>query len=138
MPLVLVPIPSSELEGWSPHWLPYIAQIAERTKQSQDQLIGQILSCEVHLHLAWEPETKTAQALAGSRIILRGNDRIGELIWMTGIGRKRWLHLLDDLERHHRDELGCVAISAVCRPGWFKDLKAKGYRVTHLSMERAF
>jgi hypothetical protein len=93
---------------------------------------------EVQLHLAWDPDEKRAHALAGTRIILAGDTRRGELIWTTGLNRARWLPLLADLETYHRDRLGCAGMTAVCRPGWRRDLRARGYRVTHLVMDKEF
>src|SRR5262249_52473075 len=137
-PLVLVPVPSEELARTAPLWLPFVARIAGRTRNSVPELVSQIRSGEVHIHLAWDPAARRAHALAGTRILLRGGERVGELVWATGSGRRHWLPLLDDLERYHADELGCVGMNAVARKGWSRDLARRGYRVTHLVLEKDF
>ena len=138
MTLILASLPSSAVEETAPIWLPFVEQIAKRNGEHLDRLIHQIMSDEVQLHLAWDPGARVAHALAGTRIILCGDKRRGELIWTTGLARGRWLPLLADLETYHRDQLGCAGMTAVCRPGWRRDLRAQGYRVTHLIMEKDF
>ena len=138
MMLVLVPIPSDAVEGTAGIWRPFVEQIAARTRQHLDHLVGQIRSGEVQIHLVWEPQTQSAHALAGTRIVLRGNDRIGEIVWTTGIGRRRWLPLIADLETYHREHLGCAGMTAIARPGWSRELKARGYRLTHVMMDKEF
>jgi len=34
----------------------------------------------VHIHTAWDPATRRAHALAGNRILLRGDERVGECV----------------------------------------------------------
>jgi len=136
--LILASLPSSAIAETAPIWLPFLARIAKRQGVPPHQLVAQVMSDEVQLHLAWDPAAREAHALAGTRIILCGDKRRGELIWTTGLARARWLPLLADLETYHRDHLGCAGMSAVCRPGWRRDLRARGYRVTHLVMEKDF
>ena len=136
--LVLVPVPTCALQATAAIWLPFVERIAQRTRQNLENLVGQILSNEVQVHLAWEPETQTAHALAGTRIVVRGDARLGEIVWTTGMGRRRWLPLLADLEAYHREHLGCAGMIAVARPGWSKELRARGYRLTHVMMEKDF
>lgn len=138
MSLVLVPIPFDQVQGTANVWLPFVEKIARRTRCSVDELSGMILSGDVHIHLAWEPTAKRAHALAGSQLYWRGGQKVGELIWCTGDGRKHWLPLLDDLEKHHREILGCVGMNAKARFGWMRDLKDRGYRATHVLMEKDF
>ena len=136
--LILVSLPSSAIAETAPIWLPFVEQIARRQGASLQQLVDQVMTDEVQLHLAWDPDARVAHALAGTRIILCGAKRRGELIWTTGLGRARWLPLLADLETYHRDRFGCAGMTAVCRPGWRRDLRTQGYRVTHLVMEKDF
>ena len=138
MPLVLVPIPSCELERTAPVWLPFVQRIAQRTRNSLAELVAQIRCGEVHIHLAWDPAAGKAHALAGTRILLRDGERVGELVWTTGSGRRHWLPLIDDLERYHREHLGCVGMHAVARKGWTRELVRRGYRITHLVFEKDF
>ena len=103
MALVLVPVPTCALHATAAVWQPFVERIARHTRQHRDHLVGQVFSNEVQVHLAWEPETQTAHALAGTRIAVRGDERLGEIVWTTGMGRRRWLPLIADLETYHRD-----------------------------------
>src|SRR5262245_66545367 len=107
MTLVLVPIPSESVKGTANLWLPFVQRIAERTRQHVNDLVAQIVANEVQLHLVWDPETQTAHALAGTRIIRRGHDRIGEILWTPGIGCSRWLPLLAGLDTLYRYNVVC-------------------------------
>lgn len=136
MTVVLAPIASEHLEATEPHWLPFIHAIASRIGCHVEQLVDDVLSNRVHLILAWEPDRKVALALCGTTIIERGDRRIGEIVWATGSGREHWFPLIDDLERYHRDHLGCSGMKAVARLGWKKELAKRGYSATHIVMEK--
>jgi|SRR5215211_3838175 len=131
MTIVLVPLEYDDLEALEPVWAPFIARIAKKSRNTVEELVSQVKSGEVRLHLAWDAIKKEAQALAGTRIYLRGGDKVGELVWCSGSGRHHWLPLLDELERFHIDHLGCVGMQAVARMGWVNELKQRGYRMTH-------
>lgn len=136
MSAVIVPIPTSDLEGTAVHWLPFVQSIADRAGCHLDQLVTDIVSDRVHLILAWEPNEQKALALCGVRIIERGNDRIGEIVWATGSGREHWFPLIDEIERYHKEHLNCSGMKAVARLGWKKELQRRGYRATHIVMEK--
>jgi hypothetical protein len=135
--LVHVPLAYHELAGSAPVWLPFLERIAQRSRNSVPELIAQLAQGDIALHIAWDPEAKRAEALAAARIFLRGGKPVAELCWCTGSGRHRWLPLLADIETYHRDHLGCVGMNAVARLGWREDLKARGYRATHIVMEKS-
>jgi hypothetical protein len=134
--LVPVPLTQQQLRAWAPHWLQFLPAIARRSKETPLALIDQIMRKQVRLVLVWDDETKKASALVGVRLHMRGDDLIGELIWLAGHGRKDWQHLLPDLEQLLR-AAGCVECRPLCRPGWSKILKAAGYRLTHVQMEKS-
>jgi hypothetical protein len=136
MNLVHVPIPYAALEQTAHVWTPFIEKVIQRTGESMEQLLDVIRSGEIALHLVWEPEAQKAHALAGVRIVLRGADKVGELMWLVGENRKQWLHLFADFEKFHKEHLGCVAFRARPRRGWVNDLKPLGYRVTAFLVEK--
>ena len=138
MPLVLVPIPRDHLAVTASVWLPLVGRIAKRSRNRLAELVHQIASGEVMIHLAWDDGAREARALAGTRLFLRGGRPVAELVWCTGGGRKDWLPLLVDLENYHREAFGCTAMNAVARFGWMKELKARGYRPTHVILEKEF
>lgn len=134
--MILVPIPQDHLRGTAHEWLPFVEKIAQRTRCPVDQLVTEALTGLVHLVLIWDAQEKKAYALIGLRVMMRGEDRIAEWIWMSGRGRERWQSLLPDLERYVKEHMGCVAIRAIARKGWSKVLT--GYRLTHVVLEREF
>lgn len=136
--LVHVPIPIDALEQTAGVWAPFLESIAQRTRQSIEQILVQIQDGSVHLHVAWEPDEQKAYALAGTRILLEGDDKVGQIIWLTGMERGKWLALFPEFEKYHREHLGCVGMSAIARRGWVKELKAGGYRVSHVLAEKRF
>lgn len=134
----LVSIPTADVGKAGPLIDLFLPSIARRGRVPVDQLRAELLTGETQAHIVWNPESQQAVALIGTRIILRGERRLGELSWCTGQGRHDWFDLITQLETYMRDCLGCEGIKAVCRPGWSKQLKAKGYRLTHLIMEKDF
>jgi len=137
--LVLVPIPYSHVDKTRNVWLPFVDKIAQRSGVDAADVIVPIEHGDVHIHLAWEPVQKRAHAACGTRVRLRAGHRIAELEWATGSERKHWLPLLEQLEKYHRETLQCVGIRApFARIGWARDLKERGYRVTHCILEKDF
>src|SRR5262245_38692217 len=132
----LVPIPTTEqhIEATAQHWAPFLPAIAKRSGERIEDLVSQLLSHEVQPVLIWDGEK--ARALLGVRFRTIGTDRIGELVWLTGIGREAWQHLLPELEKYLKD-VGCARCVPICRPGWSRLLKKQGYRMSHVVMEKS-
>jgi hypothetical protein len=130
-----VPIPTTDeyLNATVQHWMPFVPAISRRSKEPVISLLGQIARHEVQLALVWDGEK--ARALVGIRFCRRGEDLIGEIIWLTGSGMREWRNLLPQLEQYLKD-MGCVEIRPVCRLGWSRFLKANGYKATHMTMEK--
>ena len=135
MSLELVPVRSDQLEASRHLWFPFVAAIAKRQRCYMEQRLADIYSGNVALILVWDNEAKQARAIIGYSILQRGADRALKLIWATGDDRPEWLGLYAQLERWAIDA-GCKSISAVARPGWSKDLKEWGYKLTHVEYEK--
>lgn len=138
MNLALVPIPLDCLEGSAGYWRPYILAIAERSRNDPEAMTAMLFKGEAQAFLIWEPELKKTFAFMGVRYAARGQERIGELIWLMGENRAAWVHLFGDLETYLHEHQGCVAIKAIARTGWAKHLKFSGYRETHRVFEKEF
>ena len=134
--VVHVPVPRESVAETAAVWLPFVQRIAARTRCGVAQHCAEIESGQVQLHLAWAPDELRALALAATNMEVRGSDKIAVLVWCTGSMRELWLPLLDDIERYVRQHLGCAGIKAYARPGWSKILKQRGYRLTHVVMEK--
>jgi hypothetical protein len=133
----LIAIPFTQLEEYVSHWLPFLPMIARRSKEPIRALIDRIMSKEMRIVLVWDDDSNRATALVGVRMHMRGDDMIGEWLWMAGYGRKQWEHLLPELEKLLR-QAGCVECRPLCRPGWARAVLAKhGYKVTHIQMEKS-
>ena len=130
-----VPIPGryEDLNNSFDIWSPFLKDISRRSKEPVLDLLAQIARLEVAIALVWDG--KAARALVGVRFRQRGNDLIGEIVWLTGKGMREWRHLLTEMESYLKQR-GCVEIKPICRPGWSRFLKQRGYRTTHLTMEK--
>jgi hypothetical protein len=115
-------------------WMPFLAAIAKRSGDDIADLIQRVMAGEVQLAFVWDEEAQRARALLGIRFVKCGSGIIGEVIWLTGNGRRHWQHLIVDLERYFVD-CGCSASRLICRPGWSRVVD-KGYRITHYMMEK--
>lgn len=138
MRLKLVPIPQTQqhLEGTAHQWIGLLFKISERSGETLEQLVGRVTSGEVQLHLAWDADTDTAMALAGTRILVRGDGKVAEIIWLTGSGREHWFPLIGEFETYMRDQQNCSGMRAIGRPGWEKSMLESGYRKTHIVFEK--
>lgn len=136
MTLALVPIPPDCLEGSRGYWQPYILSISERSKTDPVEKERMLFAGEAQAFIVWDDEHKKPQAFIGVRYAARGQERIGELVWLMGENRAAWVHLFAGLETYLREQQGCVAVKAIARPGWSRHLKSSGYRLTHLVMEK--
>jgi len=128
-----MPLQFEDLTRLFPLWWPFLDNMSKRSKEPIEQLEAAIKQREVQVALVWDGSK--AHALVGLRFVQRGTDTIGEIVWLTGKGMKQWQYLLPEMEQYLRDR-GCVEIRPICRPGWARLLKPKGYRITHYVMER--
>jgi hypothetical protein len=58
-----------------------------------------------------------------------------ELLACVGDDRVGWEHLLDAIE-HWAKARGCALVQPIARPGWERVLKERGYRKTHVMLEK--
>lgn len=135
MHFVPIPLDYHHIKASEQHWLPWVVKISRDMGESLGDLFRLILSFEVQLALVWDDAKQKAHALVGIRVCRRGDELIGEIIWLTGEDMKAWRHLLPQLEQYLRD-IGCSVIRPINRPGWTPFLKDNGYRVTHHTTEK--
>ena len=131
-----VPIPTdvNELYRLRSIWGPFIPGITRRSGESEQELFDQIINGRVQIGLVWDG--KQAHALIGILYRKSGHELVGEVHWVTGFGVKDWQHLLPELERYLKQQVGCTVIKPICRPGWKPLLKKAGYKQTHVMMEK--
>ena len=133
----LIPIPLEHLSVSAPYWLPFVEGIAKRQRCHLDQRLADITTGQVQLILIWDDNDQIAKALIGLQEMQRGDDKVARLVWVTGKDRHQWIGLLPDLEQWCREK-GAKGMEAMARPGWFKELKRHGYRLTHVKLEKDF
>ena len=140
-----VPIPTSKPEQdyketalykTSQFWLPFLPRIAKRGNEPVDQMMDAIVSGRIGIALVWDDATNEPRALVGIQLRRSGVNLIGEIVWLVGWGSKDWQGLLGELEEYLRDHLRCTIIKPICRPGWSRLLKSRGYSTTHFVMEK--
>ena len=135
MRLVPIPVSFEALKASYPLWGPFLPSIAKRSKMSVRALADQAARGEVRLTLVWDDDKDRPAALIGARFHMRERDLIAEIIWAAGLDAKAWIHLLPEYEALLR-QAGAAECRPICRPGWMKMLKAHGYKLTHLQMEK--
>jgi len=126
-------IPLDQHEAWAHLWIPFLPRIAQRSHESVADLLGQIVRREVRLVLVMDGEM--ARALVGVRVHQMGGASYGDMIWLAGFDREQWQELLPQFEQMLRDA-GCAMCRTICRPGWSRFLKPRGYRLRHVIMEK--
>jgi hypothetical protein len=131
-----VPIPThiDALRKTREHWLPFLPVIAESQGEPLEGLLDQIFSGFTHIGVVWDGEK--AHALAGWH--LRRGGKVAEIIWIEGVQRENWQHLLPELEKYLTEHLKVDVIRPIARPGWTRLLKRAGYKLTHCVMEKNY
>jgi hypothetical protein len=118
-------------------WTRFLPAIAKRAKVPVAELLDEILSGDIQVHIIVN-DGDEAQAIAGTRLKLRGTALVGEVVFLTGSDLHLWAGLLGDLERYLVQHVGCKTIKPIARLGYAKFLKAAGYRPTHTIWEKDF
>lgn len=132
-----LPVPTVNVLETRVLWERFLRQVAKRSQMTFDELVSEAVTGRVQLHLAWDNENSKAVALAGTQIEKNAvGEYICHLVWCTGEGMNSWVNLVDDLALWAKSHIGCTGIKATARPGWAKFLQPKGYRMTHVVMER--
>jgi hypothetical protein len=136
MKLVPIPMTDEALARTAGHWSQFLPAIAKRSKETVLALLAKVERKDVQPILIWDEDNLRAVALLGIAYHKRGDDLIAEWVWMTGKDREQWQDLLPELERYLKEHIGCAVIRPVCRPGWMPFLKQRGYKQTHVMMEK--
>lgn len=75
-------------------------------------------------------------ALAVTEIVVYPRITVCRLLACTGDDARRWIDLLAPLEAWAKAQ-GCAVMEPICRPGWERHLKPKGYQKTHVVLEKS-
>jgi hypothetical protein len=82
-----------------------------------------------------EREAHPVQVILITRVLNYPRLRACELLACVGDDRESWEDLLDEIERWARDR-GCALMQPIARPGWERVLAKRGYRKTHVMLEK--
>lgn len=132
----LLPLTPQEAADLLPLWEPYVVSIADRCGLQASGFIRDIVRGEDVLHLIYDDARNDIRAVV---ITTFRNDQHGRkhchAPYCTGSGVGEWFDLLDDLEDWARLN-GAASLKTTARPGWSRLMKPKGYRVTHVTLEK--
>lgn len=85
---------------------------------------------------AADGERVRIEALAITEIVAYPRTTVCKLLACTGDDAWRWVDLLAQIEAWAKAQ-GCAVMEPICRPGWERHLKPKGYRKTHVVLEKS-
>lgn len=133
----LLPLLNEEsIEGTKAHWLPLLERVSKGcTGEDLNMLVQLVYDRLVNIVMAWDEENSRARALVGVRYVMRGKDKIAEIIWSSDRFREEFDHLIPELEQFLRD-MGCKVCRPIPRMALTKMLARHGYRMTHAMMEK--
>lgn len=134
--IVHIPIPTEYVRHTAHVWLPFVERIVRRSKNSIPEMVFQIERGDLLVHLAWDPDAKRAHALGLTHIFLQGGKRVGVLAFHWGRDRRKWEHLLPEIEQYHKNYLGCSKFHIHAPLYWERPLEQCGYKTTHHIMEK--
>lgn len=131
----LVPIPAAQLARFWHYVRPMLRSAAHRS--SGKYLVEDILrDIRRHENQVWGCAVDGLVVATGlTQIVNFPRKRICRIIAVEGRDHAAWLDLIDVLAVWAKAE-GCAALEPVCRPGWEKPLRTKGFRKTHILLER--
>lgn len=118
-------------EFW-PHVRSFIKSACDRTGLTPFYSIeDDVLSGDELLWLAWNGEK--VEAAATTRLVATGAKPVCELTACGGDDMRRWLPLLEKIEKFAKDE-GCSCVRIYGRKGWLRVLQS--YQLKHVILER--
>lgn len=134
-PHQLYGIPPGQVEAVWPKVEPWLVGSAESTrgKYTADDIKDGLLSGHAQL---WLYESPTAIGVLVTVIAVYPQNRCCVIKIGTGENAEEWwdiaLSRLEEFGRH----AGCSDMEILCRPGWMKRFKSRGYDYTHAIMEK--
>jgi hypothetical protein len=128
----LVPVLYHDLERTRNVWGPYILSVAERQRCFLEQRLAEVYSGEIGLLLIVKTEEKKIRGLVGYKLVQEGTNKVGKIVIVTGEGAREWKEALHGQLKRFFEGAGCTGIEADVRPGWARDMKTWGYKLTHM------
>ena len=140
MPLPIADVPPEHVVAIWPHARDLLAKPLKREGSGRFELpdiLDLLLANKVRLWVAWNPDTKSADAAIVTEMI--DYPRLRELrIWLVG-GRpgtfRQWVYATRDTLEAYATAHGCAFITGGMRKGWLK-IGGPGWRETGISFEK--
>ena len=80
-------------------------------------------------------DSDTVLATVVTELRSNPNYKVCDARIVTGTQMEKWHHHVSDLEKWAKGE-GCKKMELYARPGWEKIMKPKGYKKTHVQIEK--
>lgn len=104
-------------------------------KYTGNDVVKKIASGHMQLWAAYDEDADVVSGVAITEIAVYPQRRICRFLCATGENMSEWVDFIDDIEKWG-ESMGCDGFQAECRPGWERVLKDKGYRKSHVILNK--
>lgn len=131
----LVPVHHEHIDDWWPVVLPFLrTYVGDSPRRYEPEYFRDILK-KGKLQLWLVMRAHLVKAACMTEIIKFPLSQEMNIIMMTGEDVHLWLDLIDTLE-HYARSFECGRMTGNARLGWYKKLKSKGYKRSHMQIEK--
>lgn len=106
--------------------------VSRAGEMSSQDVLKALVDRKMQLWVAADDEVRCASL---TELADLPQKRVCDIPYCAGVGREDWQHFILVIEAWAKEQ-GCETVRAMPRPGWEKDLKALGYRKTHVIVEK--
>lgn len=98
--------------------------------------IRQILkNARMQLWVVWDVENQKVLCVCVTELREYPKYRICDIKITVGRGMKTWFHFIDHIMEWAKKQ-GCKKMEVFARPGWKKILESRGFKQTHVQIEK--
>lgn len=112
------------------------AMLTTRGKYDEKSIFFFLIGGKMQLWVAIDEEENVAAIAITENILYPLGINVFRVICGTGHNRYEWQHMMGDLEKRAR-ELGCADMEIMARPGWLRVMKAQGFEMTHIQLNKS-
>jgi len=134
---VLSYVPSYAIDDVWPQVLPLILDICRTNggRYNEHDILHDLQNSDKQLWLSVRNDKIEVVCLTGINVYPRR--KYCHIYGGVGRDRNNWLDFIDVIEKWAEDQ-GCHGVESVCRKGWSRALKGKGYVTSHYFIEKEF
>jgi hypothetical protein len=104
-------------------------------KYRGSDVVVKIAAGEMQLWAIVDEDADEIRGIAITEIAVYPQRKILRFLCATGEEFREWIDLIDEIEQWGAD-MGCSGFQAECRPGWERSLKERGYRKSHVILNK--